>query len=476
MWMDASALVSTIVTDLRFFELALVHRRPRDHWQRLRWLVDQVRAFDEAKGGSLADFLEWVDLSEEAERWSSALGAPEADDDAVRVMTVHGAKGLEFPVVVLTGLDGAPSNVSPPVIFEREGTPRFSFNRDFRSPGYEALARADKNLGRAERLRLLYVALTRARDHLVVDLHHKENSRDALAAKLHPICEGCAEEVARLTPVSRSADPPSPTAPVEPAVLDWWSEHGRWLQARERLLGSNARQPAWSATALSNAASASTSALPPSGSTLDAPTAHRDQQSQRGIGRAVHDALAKIDLPADGTMTSVAIEVATSAARAQNLDDGLIDVVIALVRAALETPLVRSIARARHWKELPLAAAVPSPGAPPEDRAVIEGFADLVGDTESGLIVVDFKTSGGRSSTSRYLSQVATYAFTLQEATGRDVARVVVLYLSEDGTREESLEGADLSRAIDDVLRAARSDVGSAHVADSGQLLLFPNP
>ena len=32
---------------------------------------------------------------------------PEGDEDAVRIMTVHGSKGLEFPVVVLTGLNSA---------------------------------------------------------------------------------------------------------------------------------------------------------------------------------------------------------------------------------------------------------------------------------------------------------------------------------------------------------------------------------
>jgi len=84
MWMEPSALISLILTELHFFELALVHRRPRDHWHRLRWVLDQVRAFDEGKEGTLGDFLDWVDLSEEAERWTSSPGPPETDDDAVR--------------------------------------------------------------------------------------------------------------------------------------------------------------------------------------------------------------------------------------------------------------------------------------------------------------------------------------------------------------------------------------------------------
>ena len=71
-------------------------------------------------------------------------------------------------------------------------------------------------------------------------------------------------------------------------------------------------------------------------------------------------------------------------------------------------------------------------------------------------MVVDFKTGAGRSSSAEYLLQVAVYAYALRETTGREVARVVVVYLGADGTEEDSLEGADLDAAIAQVLAAAR--------------------
>ncbi len=308
MWMTPSDLICAILTELRFFELALVHRRPRDHWQRLRWLQDQGRAFDEATGGTLGEFLEWVDLSDEAERWTSTLGAPDPDDDAVRVMTVHGAKGLEFPIVVLTGLDTAPPTTPPPVLFDLAGMPLFSFGVDFRSAGFKVLSDADRSRDAAERLRLLYVALTRARDHLVVDLGHKETASEALAAKLSPICSGA---IAHL----------SPTLPRDEAVVaafvprgqgGWWAEHERWLSERERLVADHARQPAWSATAL---AAMSAGPFAQSRSTRE-----WDQETQRRIGRAVHDALAKIAFTPEGAMSDADVAVADGAALAQRLD------------------------------------------------------------------------------------------------------------------------------------------------------------
>jgi ATP-dependent exoDNAse (exonuclease V) beta subunit len=457
MWMEPSALISLILTELHFFELALVHRRPRDHWHRLRWVLDQVRAFDEGKEGTLGDFLDWVDLSEEAERWTSSPGPPETDDDAVRVMTVHGAKGLEFPVVVLTGLDSPPSNLPSSLLFDPHGVPRFRFTVDFRSPSHEALGSIEKGLDRAERFRLLYVALTRARDHLVIDLNHKEKSTDAMAAILHPVCESIAG-LDRLEPAVASRTPPQPAPFGHPPASDWWAEQDRWAHERKELLDHLTRQPAWSATALSKKAA----------SGLDAPieTTHSRAATERiampdgldtqqRIGRAVHDALSKIDFPTSGELTDEDRGIVAAAARSQRLSDAGSGLVLALVRGAIGSALIRSIARRRHWKELALGAPLPPGPERAEDHPVLEGFADLVSETDAGLLVVDFKTAPGRSSSAQYLLQVASYAYALQAATGRSVDRVVVSYLAPDGTTEESLEGERLESAIAEVLGAA---------------------
>src|SRR5262249_26110172 len=53
LWLSPSELLDRIVRDRRLLELAFAHGRPRDLWRRVRFVIDQARAFTESKGGSL---------------------------------------------------------------------------------------------------------------------------------------------------------------------------------------------------------------------------------------------------------------------------------------------------------------------------------------------------------------------------------------------------------------------------------------
>ncbi|MFO1017777.1 MAG: double-strand break repair helicase AddA [Hyphomonadaceae bacterium] len=93
----------------------------------------------------------------------------EAETGAIRVMTVHGAKGLEAPVVILPDSTGdvgdAPDNG---LLFDEEDGPFVSFSsKGDDEPSAEARA-AHKERMLGEHWRLLYVAMTRARDRLIV--------------------------------------------------------------------------------------------------------------------------------------------------------------------------------------------------------------------------------------------------------------------------------------------------------------------
>ncbi len=73
-------------------------------WRRLRFVIDQARAWSEAAGGNLRAYLRWVDQQTvEGARVTEAV-LPETDDDAVRIMTIHAAKGLEFPITIVSGM------------------------------------------------------------------------------------------------------------------------------------------------------------------------------------------------------------------------------------------------------------------------------------------------------------------------------------------------------------------------------------
>lgn len=93
------------------------------------------------------------------------LGEP---DGAVRVMTVHGAKGLQSPVVILPDTTGATKPVSGALFFTADGVPLHSPSSRLDCGATAELREAANLAAERESRRLLYVALTRASDRLIV--------------------------------------------------------------------------------------------------------------------------------------------------------------------------------------------------------------------------------------------------------------------------------------------------------------------
>ncbi|MFW6108134.1 MAG: UvrD-helicase domain-containing protein, partial [bacterium] len=131
----------------------------------LRKLVDQARSFDRSGVFSLADFI--TRLSEFVARQPDeplAATHPEASD-VVRLMTIHQSKGLEFPVVVVPDLDRAARASSATVAFTPELGPMVKTSE---AGGFRLHAAVEREEDRAEMIRLLYVAVTRAADYLIL--------------------------------------------------------------------------------------------------------------------------------------------------------------------------------------------------------------------------------------------------------------------------------------------------------------------
>ena len=119
-----SELLSELVREQRLQELDLAARRPRENWRRRQFLINQVRNLEARQRGRravLPQFIQWAEEMRDGNaRINDRTIAIETDDDAVRIMTMHAAKGLEFPIVILLGLNQQGSNTSS-VLFGKTG-------------------------------------------------------------------------------------------------------------------------------------------------------------------------------------------------------------------------------------------------------------------------------------------------------------------------------------------------------------------
>lgn len=136
----------------------------------LEKLQRMARSYDLRGFVTLYDFTRRLKrLIDEEE--SEGQGVIESQADAVRIMTVHAAKGLEFPVVVLPHLHRAIRADEEPFIDERLGL-AFSYLDDRGEAADPPITRYLKSASRrrtdAEEKRIFYVACTRAREMLIL--------------------------------------------------------------------------------------------------------------------------------------------------------------------------------------------------------------------------------------------------------------------------------------------------------------------
>ncbi|HEX7781189.1 MAG TPA: double-strand break repair helicase AddA [Sphingobium sp.] len=363
-------------------------------------LLNAALAFESDGQPSLQRFIDWFDRGEvDIVRDAAAQG------DAVRLLTVHGAKGLQAPIVILADAAHDPEAGNRSDALEWEGLPVISPRKAERAGPIGDAAADAARADRQEHGRLLYVALTRAEEKLII------------TGSLGPRYKGLVPETSWFSAVDRA---------MEGLGAEWnadsrWSAVRRWRghealpartpQAREAVVAADVAEPAWLR------AMAPVEARPPRPLAPSAPVEDDTPDPPPGPamraaadrGKWLHALFERLPALAPADRRAAADRWLQSVARLADPDrrSAIIDHALAVIEAPRFADLFSPDALA----EAPIAAVV--------GEDVIAGTVDRLCIGPDRIQVVDFKT-GGRipdapgSVPAAHLRQMAAYVAALE--------------------------------------------------------------
>ena len=432
----------------------------------LEQLVERARVFAGAGGGGLAAFLAW------AAEAGDAAGEQESqvDDqgDLVHLLTIHKAKGLEYPIVVVYGgaraggagggepiVDRARRSVAARLKVELPG----SSAQTLETLAYTDLAEREKLMAASELRRLLYVATTRARDHLVISYFGTPVTRKGDPAKgalLGPVAAVLPEpeeldeeyEDGGVLVLPPSVAPARDDADRMPGADQLLLERAAWMERRrEQTIRACAPVAATSPSGLEHVdESVSTGG----------PGAPAGRAGALALGSAVHRIMELCDLSDESSLAAVATSVAAELER-PDLAGEAAALALACWRAAPLRAAADAAAQsgALH-RELQVGFVV--------DDVIVSGAIDVLYRDGDAWVVVDFKTDRAAEPDvllSRYRPQGAAYALAAESVLGEGSVREVCFVAAR-------ADGQVVSVPVDDELRAeALREIRAA--ADAGR-------
>ncbi len=340
-------------------------------------------AYEETGPATLQGFLAWLRDSGSEVRRDMEQGA-----DQVRVMTVHGAKGLEAPIVFLPDTCSMSARGGGPVVrVPRDAQGEFgdclvwASGESKRLPAIEQVRAAQKAADEAESYRLLYVAMTRARDRLYVTGFESRKTpgrdagcwydvvRDALCGVAEAVAGENGETALRLEKpaeaVAAAAGPVSARA-------------------------SEVQLPAWLSAPARTEASAA--ALQPSAKdeTPHAPRSERPAEAARLRGELIHLLLERLpEVDPEQRRAEAERLVAQEAAHDDaTLDDAARDEAVETALGILASPDFAHLFGPGSRAEAPIAAQLHTPTGP----ARLSGRIDRLVVRDDDVLVIDYKT------------------------------------------------------------------------------------
>ena len=373
--------------------------------------------------------------------------------DEVRVMTVHGAKGLEAPIVILADTMTPPGGPRPPRLLELAGGAMiWAGRKDDDVPPVAAARAAALSEAEDEYRRLLYVAMTRAADRLIVCGADGERARpkgcwyDLVYGPLQPLLveeDDGGEKVLRYRkPMPASAGERAPPTADAAKADETKPDRGA--------LPSWLRQPAPCEAPPSVPLSPSAAFDEENGRSAPIAGTAAERRKALARGRIVHRLLQSLpDIPAAGRKAAIARYLESAAADflaaerseiAQQILAILNDLIFAEVFAAnsrAEVPIVGRIARA---------------GRP---AIAVSGVVDRLAVTRDGVLIVNYKTNRTvpRSLTEvpGYVGQLALYRAVIARIYPEKTTRAALVFT--EGPHVIEVPGPAMDAALAEIMR-----------------------
>ncbi|MGL4397454.1 MAG: double-strand break repair helicase AddA [Hyphomicrobium sp.] len=429
---------------------AMLHRLGPEASDAIDEFLDLALTYDDGAPPSLTGFLADLRASDREVKRDMEHGR-----DEVRVMTVHGAKGLEAPIVFLPDTcttasgDGGglslltlpdiarPVGVADPIIWPVKGTSRVQAVVD---------AKAIKAARDAEeRHRLLYVAMTRARDRLYIAGFEGGKGRSAgcwydliegaLSPHLDTITLDDGRTVRRRETAQTTAREvaPSPFAALlEPLALPEFARHRAPAEPQLTVPLAPSRLEPYAPDAEGEPVAAP---LPP-GRTHDRPSPAILAGGNRFLRGTITHALLE-HLPAMPNEARAAAAHRFVSKRGEALSARVRDSIVAETLAVLNDPAFAAVFSPTSRAEVAISATIPRPaGKGPALK--LSGAIDRLAISGDEVLIVDYKTNRPPPSALErvapaYLYQLAAYSLALGEIyPGR---RVKAALLWTDGPR-----------------------------------------
>ncbi len=187
-------LIGSIYDSTGFLSVVQVYKDGEQKKANLRLLLEYAKSYEQNSSGGLSGFLRYINaMSERGLDFSIAAATP-ASDDSVLIKTIHGSKGLEFPYVFLCGTSKEFNLKNT----DKDGFALSSyFNLEygigFRIQDYKnkklydsfqqsMIKRINESEAVSEEMRLLYVALTRAKEKLFISIVNSGKTKKRIKA------------------------------------------------------------------------------------------------------------------------------------------------------------------------------------------------------------------------------------------------------------------------------------------------------